>query len=123
MSTKKIRIAIWCLRIGLSFVFAYAAIEVYTHSENFLKYLPDMVQDLIDPKYFLPAFGIGEIILALWLLSGWNVHYAALISSALMVGIILPNLDSFHILFRNVAIGFAALALASIEWPDEPSSL
>ena len=110
--------ASWFLRLGLAFVFAYAAIEVYLNPDAFLKYVPDFVQNILPANFFLPIFGGFEVFLVLWLLSPWLVRYAALVAFAMMIGIVFSNFEYFSVLFRNVAIGFAALALAVLEWKD-----
>lgn len=116
---SQVRTASLLLRIGLAFVFIYAAAEAYFTPDVFLTYVPEFVQNMIPISTFLPLFGLGEIILALWLLSGWQVQYPAILAFLLMVGIVVPNIDAFAVLFRNVAIGFAALALAALSWPEK----
>ena len=115
---NKISAARWFLRLGLAFVFTYAAIEVYLNPDAFLKYVPDFVQSILPVNSFLPIFGAFEVFLVLWLLSPWLVRYAALVAFAMMIGIVFSNFEYFSVLFRNVAIGFAALALAVLEWKD-----
>lgn len=109
------------LRIGLAFVFVYAAVEIYFHPANFLKYVPHEITDLMPVDLFLLVFGVVEIILAVWLLSGWKGQYPSLISFLMMVGIIVLNPEYFQILFRNVAIGFGSLALVVLEMAKEPA--
>jgi uncharacterized membrane protein YphA (DoxX/SURF4 family) len=104
-----------CLRIGLATVFAYAAYEAFLVPVNFLKYIPGFVQTIISPDLFLPVFGTMELILVVWLLVGWRVRYAAIAAFFLMAAIVTFNPAYFSILFRNIAIGFAALALALLE--------
>jgi uncharacterized membrane protein YphA (DoxX/SURF4 family) len=112
---KKIFFAKWLLRAGLAFVFAYAAYESFMTPDAFFRYIPDFMQSLIPTNIFLPLFGTAEIILVVWLLSDWKVKYASLIAFALMLGIVFFNFEYFNILFRNVAIASAALALYSLE--------
>ena len=112
---QRLNLARLSLRIGLATVFAYASFEAFTSPNVFLQYIPDFVTGLIDPDFFLPVFGFSEIILALWLLSGWHTRYAAIVSFFLMVAIVGFNPEHFNILFRNIAIGFAALSLALLE--------
>ncbi|MCE5294331.1 MAG: hypothetical protein LLF94_06925 [Chlamydiales bacterium] len=113
MSNRKI--AIWFLRVGLAFVFAYASYEICVNPENFLKYTPSFIFNFIPEKLFLYSFGVAEVALAAWLLTGWKAYYSSIISVMLMVGIIAFNPEHFQILFRNVAIGFGGLALLMLE--------
>lgn len=114
--------ASWLLRIGLAFVFAYASIEIYVNPQNFLKYTPTFIFDLVPVQTFLFIFGALELLLSIWILTKWKSEYAAVISVMLMLGIILFNMEHFQILFRNVAIAFGGLALLSLETKKDDSS-
>lgn len=116
-------IAKWCLRFGLAFVFVYASIEIFLSPERFLKYVPYFIIQLVPSDLFLPAFGVSEILLAMWLLSGWKVHFPSMLAALMMAAIVVFNMDYFQILFRNVAIGFGAIALVLLETYDEKASL
>ncbi len=119
ISQKNITIARWLLRLGLAFVYGYAAVETQLNPANFLKYVPDIVQSFISVDIFLIIFGIFEILLTLWFISGKRTEYAGLISCFLMIGIILPNTLYFSILLRNVAIAFASLALFALDFKKQ----
>lgn len=112
---SKSRLAIWFLRVGLAFVFAYASYEICVNPANFLKYTPNFIFKFVPQNLFLYSFGVAEIALAAWLLTGWKAEYSSLISVMLMVGIIVFNPEYFQILFRNVAIGFGGMALLMLE--------
>jgi uncharacterized membrane protein YphA (DoxX/SURF4 family) len=112
---KRLNLARLSLRIGLATVFGFAAFEALSAPDVFLTYIPDFITQLIETEKFLPIFGAAEIVLALWLLSGFKTRYAAVVSFFLMAAIVGFNTDYFNILFRNIAIGFAALALALLE--------
>ncbi len=113
MSNNKL--AVWFLRVGLAFVFAYASYEICINPANFLKYTPQFILQIVPENLFLYSFGVAELALAVWLLTGWKPEYASIISVMLMVGIIAFNPEYFQILFRNVAIGFGGLALLMLE--------
>src|SRR3989338_1325789 len=115
---NRISAARWFLRLGLPLGFGYSAVGGYLNPDAFLKYVPDFVQNILPAIFFLPIFGGFEVFLVLWLLSPWLVRYAALVAFAMMIGIVFSNFEYFSVLFRNVAIGFAALALAVLEWKD-----
>lgn len=112
---KNIKIAKNLLRLGFAFVLLYATVEIYMNPENFLKYVPGFVTQIIPVNLFLFLFAIFELVLMGWLLSGWQTKYSALLFFLLMVGIIVTNLQYFNVLFRNVAIAFSALALAALD--------
>ena len=119
---NKNEIAKWFLRIGLAFVFIYASIEIYLHPSNFIKYIPASIVNMVPMDLFLHSFGVIEIALALWLLSGWKGEYPSIISVGLIIGIVVFNMEYFQVLFRNVAIGFGGLALLVLEMKKSSSA-
>ncbi len=112
MNTK---LAKFFLRVGIAFVFLYASVEIYMHPDNFLKYVPKFVLSLFPLQQFLDFFGVAEVVLAAWIMSGWKGQYSALLSVLVIVGITCMNTEYFYILFRNVAIAFGGLALIVLE--------
>lgn len=108
-------IAKWLLRIGLAFVFVYATVEIHINPQNFLKYVPGCVLDIVPLDLFLPAFAVIELALALWILTGWKGQYSSFLSVLMIAGIVACNMEHFQVLFRNVAIGFGGLALTALE--------
>ncbi|HWZ66093.1 MAG TPA: DoxX family membrane protein [Patescibacteria group bacterium] len=100
------------LRVGLSVVFAYAAIDSLIHPSDWIGYLPHLPINIIDSDKLLKAVSVYQLVLVLWLLSGKLTRYAALLSALTLAGIIFSNLSLLAISFRDVGLLFAALALA-----------
>lgn len=101
------------LRVGLAYVFLFVAIVSFVNPSTYLFYVPKFVSEIIPANYFLSIYGVFEVILGLWLLSGKKSFYAALVAAALLFLITALNLAELGVLFRNVAIFFSALALAA----------
>jgi len=95
------------LRTGLAVVFLYAAIAAFLDPTTWIGYLPTVFRAPI----VLMVFSSCEIILALWLFSNKKVHAAAIISAVLMAAIVIANLAVLDVVFRDIAIFLAALAL------------
>ncbi|MEA2844202.1 MAG: hypothetical protein QOJ69_1873, partial [Actinomycetota bacterium] len=53
-----------------------------------------------------------EVVLSALLLTNRFTYVASLLAAATLLGIVVANPDAFEVLFRNVAIACAALALA-----------
>ena len=100
------------LRLGLAFAFIYAAASAFFDPEAWIGYIPDLVGNSITKGYFLLVHDIVGISLGLWLLSGKKTFYAAVAASVLLAGIVLTNLAAFVLIFRDVGLFFAAVALA-----------
>lgn len=102
------------LRIGLAFVFLYAATSSLMHPSQWVGYLPSFLQKMGNATTLLKLFSVLEIVLALWLLSGKFARYAALISTAMLAGIVIAQPGDLLITFRDVGLAFMALALAEL---------
>ncbi|HSW80159.1 MAG TPA: MauE/DoxX family redox-associated membrane protein [Candidatus Saccharimonadales bacterium] len=105
-------IATWILRLGLVFIFAYAGIDGLRHPLLWVGYMPKFLLDTFDQTVLMRFFSIVELLLALWLLVGVYLRWAALLAAAMLAGITLSNLPNFLITFRDVGLFAMALALA-----------
>ncbi len=102
----------WSLRIGLAFVFLFAALSSLTDPATFVGYFPSALPSSWATA-LLPVFGIYELLLALALVAGRHTYQAALVAALTLVAITAANPDAFDVLFRNVAIACSAVALAA----------
>ena len=109
------KIAVWLLRIGLAVVFLYAAIGSLVSPNDWVGYLPSFLNDIIPADNLLKVFSVYELALVVWLLSGVYVRYAAILCALTLVGIIAANPSLLAITFRDIALVFAAIALAVLE--------
>ncbi len=99
------------LRIGLAIVFAYAAISAFRQPEAWLSFVPTFTTKFIAAKVSLDVISIIQLVLALVLLSGKYLKYATSIAIVFLAGIIVFNLNSLVITFRDFGLIFMALAL------------
>jgi uncharacterized membrane protein YphA (DoxX/SURF4 family) len=100
------------LRVGLAVIFLYAAISSFTNPNDWVGYLPSFATKAVDAKVLLHVFSVYEMALAIFLLAGVLVRYVALLCAATLLGIVVFNSSLFAITFRDIALAFAALALA-----------
>ena len=105
---EKEKLASLLLRLGLAFSFFYAAISAFINPTSWIGFLPEFLRG----GGMLTAFSISEIILGLWLLSGWKTFYSSVLSAIVIAGITVFNFGSFDIVFRDVSILLMAIALA-----------
>lgn len=103
------------LRAGIAFSFLYAAIAGFINPEAWIGWLPRFLQK----QAILTSFGVGEIILAFWLLSGWRTFLAAIISGFMLFGIVVLNFQAMLIVFRDASLAMAAFALAILTYPKK----
>lgn len=104
------------LRLGLAFVFGYAAISSLISPNDWIGYLPKAATDIIPGDTLLKIMSVYELALTAWLLVGRWTRYAALLSALTLGGITAANISLIPISFRDIGLTFAALALACMEW-------
>ena len=100
------------LRVGLSVAFGYAAIGGFLQPDIWIGYLPAFIGALPYAQTILHVFSVVEILLVLWLLSGKFSRYAAIFAALMLTGIVGANISDLTIVFRDLALIFAAVALA-----------
>lgn len=113
-----IRLASFFLRAGLAIVFLYAGVASFLDPVSWIGYIPPWIREFMGAEAFLNIHAVGEIILALWLLSGKRAYEAGIVAALAMAAIILFNLGLLDVVFRDVAILAMALALAILERPS-----
>lgn len=111
----KKRLPFLFLKIGIAFVFLYAAIFVSGNAQTGGKYVPSFVTAIIPLPLFLLVFGIFEALLAVWIVTGKLRFYSGLIAAIVLIGITAIDYTYFNVTFRNVAIICACLAFAFTE--------
>ncbi len=104
------------LRVGVAFAFLYPPFAAITDPVSWAAYFPPFMRDFpIDSITLLHLFGIIEVILALWILSGWRIRFPATLTALFLVAIVMVNAAQFDVLFRDLSIATMAVALAL--WP------
>lgn len=104
------------LRLGLAFTLLYAAWSSFQRPLDWVGFLPPAIAAWLPAgmsmQQFLMVFSLFEIVLALLLLLGKQLIFASLVTAVLMFGIMWFNPGAMDILFRDIGLVSAALALA-----------
>jgi hypothetical protein len=100
------------LRLSIASVFAYAAVAAFIEPYNWIGYFPKFLFTFFQPTLLLHGFSFFQLLLALWIMSGWKTFLATCLAAITLLAIIIANLSQTDILFRDFAIFFAACALA-----------
>ncbi len=114
---KRGKIVFFLLRLSLAFAFFYAGVGAIMSPGNWIDFLPQFLSYIMPPTTFLLGFGIFEIVLAGWILSGKKLLWSAAIAAAMLGGIVVFNVWAFSVVFRDVSLMFVALALAISTYP------
>ena len=106
------------LRLGLSFAFFYAGIAALAQPDSWAGFVPAWIGSVIAIGMFLKIHAVVQILLAAAILLLPNPFYPALLAAGAMAGVVISNLAIMDVVFRDISIMFAALALASLSRPE-----
>lgn len=107
------------LRIGIAFAFVYAGVSGFMNPAAWVGFFPPFLADFASPEIIIGVWGVLEILLALAILFIKRVFYPALLAAVLLFGVTIFNLGAMDIVFRDVSIGLAAVALALLSRNNE----
>lgn len=107
----------WLLRVAAAIAFGYPPLAALSNPDSWVGYFPPFVAYAgIDPVLLLHGFGVIEIVIAVWILSGWHIEWPATVAALMLGAIVAFNGAQFEILFRDISIALACLALADDAW-------
>lgn len=109
------KLASLLIRIGLAIVFLYAAVDAFIEPGAWISYVPMFSNHFIDAKLALDLLSIFQIFLAAWLVIGKYLKLSALIAAAMLGGIMIFNIPTLLITFRDIGLVFAAIALLFVD--------
>ncbi len=113
------KVAHLTLRIGTAFAFLYPPINALSDPYAWIGYFPPFVQGYVPDDVLLYTFGVIEVVIALWILSGWRIFWPSVAATAMLLGIVVFNPTNFQVLFRDLSIAAIPFALAMISYGDE----
>lgn len=108
------------LRIGVAIAFIYPPVSAWFNADSWLGYFPGFVVGtfgLFGTTVLLHAFGVFEIIIGLWILSGKHILVPSTLATLTLTLIILFNINQMDVLFRDISIALMSLALVVHAWP------
>ncbi len=101
------------LRSGVAIAFIYPPIAAFLNPDAWLGFIPLYIRDIVpNDELFLIAFGLSELILAAWILFGRRIRIPSIIASVYLLGIVGLNWQYSDLLFRDISILGASIALA-----------
>ena len=107
------------LRVAIAFAFLYPPVSAYLAPLDWIGYFPPFTRGIVSDHLLLSAWGVLEIVIGLWILSGKRILIPSVLAVLLLAGIVVFNLAQFEVVFRDVALAFVALALA---WGSRPTA-
>lgn len=105
------------LRIGLAFAFLYPPLNAIFDPNAWIGYFPQFLRGFVDDLVLLHAFGVVEVIIALWILWGKKLFLPCAAAFLLLVAIVTMDYQEFQVVFRDLSIAAIALYLAVKNYP------
>lgn len=107
--------------MAVAFAFLYPPIDAFFHPDSWVGFFPMFMRDHVPGGALLPMWGIVEILIALWILSGKKIFIPACAAALSLVLIVVFNFSLIDILFRDFAIALVAASLAWSNCPGNPN--
>jgi uncharacterized membrane protein YphA (DoxX/SURF4 family) len=117
------RIVDLILRVGLAFSFLYPPLDALVDPYTWIGYFPSFMHGYVPDMVLLHGFGTLEVVVALWLLSGWKIFWPSLVALVLLLAIVVFDNSDFQILFRDLTIASIAFALIIWHFPWSSSAV
>jgi len=105
------------LRAGLAFAFLYPPLNALSDPDSWIGYFPQFMRGIVPDLVLLHSFGAVEIVIALWVLSGWRIFWPSAAAVLMLGAIVLFDFSQFQVVFRDISIALIALALAIRNYP------
>lgn len=102
------------LRIAVAVSFLYPPLSALIDPYSWIGYFPQFLMELAGDHQMLMlhVFGGVEVLLALWILFGKRIFIPSVIAAVMLFAIVLLNWNQMEVLFRDISIALAAIALA-----------
>ena len=108
------RVVFLLLRLGVAFAFLYPPVSAFFNPAAWVGYFPPFLLDLFagQEALLLNAFGVFEVVIGLWILSGRKIFVPSALAALSLVAIVAFNFPQMDVVFRDLSIAAAAAALA-----------
>jgi uncharacterized membrane protein YphA (DoxX/SURF4 family) len=114
------RTAYLLLRVGAAFAFLYPPISALLGDPyTWFGYFPPFLTGYVSDMLLLHLFGVVEVVIGLWILSGYKIFVPSMVATGMLVAIVLFNLSQFDVLFRDLSIACLTCSLALIHQPKK----
>ena len=72
------------LRISVAFAFLYPPFDALTNPDSWIGYFPKFMQGYVPDLVLLHGFGIVEVVIALWILSGKQIFWPSIVATLML---------------------------------------
>lgn len=104
--------AILIIKIAVAFSFIYPAVASLIAPTSWVGFIPDWTSYIISKESFLLLFSIFQIVLGVSILFLKKIFYPSITAAFILFSIVIFNIGTMDIVFRDISIGLIAIALA-----------
>ncbi len=101
----------YILRFGLAFAFIYPAISAFVEPNNWIGFIPVFIREIVPASIFLPIYSVAELIIGAGIIFSKNPLYYAVSGIFILSAVVILNVGSFDLVFRDVSVIGIAVAL------------
>ena len=105
------------LRVAAAFAFLYPPVNALFDPGSWVGYFPPFILGFAPEAVLLHGFGVVEVVIALWILSGYKIFWPCVLATLMLLGIVVFNLAQFQVLFRDLSLAALTLSLALMHIP------
>lgn len=102
----------YSLRLGLSFAFIYPAVSAFIEPNDWIGFIPVFIRNFVSADIFLPIYSIVELTIGVGIIFARNPFYYSVAGAVLLSAVVILNIGSFDLVFRDISIIGMATALA-----------
>lgn len=103
------------LKLAVAFAFIYAGISGFINPDAWIGYFPAWTKGFVSDAILINVWGIIELAIGFWILFGKKILIPSIIATLALAGIVVFNWNQMDVIFRDVSIALASLALVFIE--------
>ena len=119
ITQKQLRACFLLLRLGVAFVFIYAVVAAHLRPDDWIGYFPSFLLNTFPHTLLLTGWGIFELILGIWFLTGRYLFIPSILASLAMLGVIIFNWNGMDVVFRDVSILATTIGLAVVSFKEK----
>jgi len=106
------------LRIAVAFAFLYPPFDASMHPQAWISFFPAFMRGIVPDPLLLFGWGVLEVVIAAWILSGKKIFLPSAAAAILLCLIVLFNFSLIEIVFRDITIALTAATLAWWSWSE-----
>ena len=99
------------LRLAIAFAFLFPPYDSFANPNAWIGFFPQFMRGYVPDMTLLLAWGLVEVVIALWILSGKRIYLPTAAATILLLLIVAFNFSLMEIVFRDISLALVAAYL------------